>query len=182
MAGNFITSFLYVVLALCLGVVAGPCRPPIDPQKPIRGGDFESGNPFSFSSDSKVHGSISSPGYNSEHMFRSDGMIDNNLLELYQDIYTIGGTPYRCTYNWWFDQYLTTEDYVPYLRIWFNNDVIGNRYPTSAAQTGVWMSGQFYFTSSPGGVDRIWIDAASPQPASDGYNHFQIDNIQCFIN
>ncbi|KAL2673695.1 hypothetical protein Neosp_012138 [[Neocosmospora] mangrovei] len=182
-----------LLLALVAGAFARDCRPrprpPITDNEPIKGGDFEGGrNPFTTSGDDEVGGHIVSPGYDSEHKFQSYNMIDNNLLEMYQDVYTSGGITYTCTYNWYFDNYYETtykngRTYVPYLRFYHNNDLVGNRYPTGESQVGHWLSGSFTFTTSAGGWDRIWIDAASPQPPTgegSGDNALSIDNIQCF--
>ncbi|KAI8712811.1 hypothetical protein NCS52_01380300 [Fusarium sp. LHS14.1] len=158
-----------LLLALVAGAFARDCRPrpPITDDQPIKDGDFEDGkNPFTTSGDDEVGGHIVSPGYDSEHKFQSYNMIDNNLLEMYQD------TTYK-----------NGRTYVPYLRFYHNNDLVGNRYPKGESQVGHWLSGSFTFTTSAGGWDRIWIDAASPQPPTgegSGDNALSIDNIQCF--
>ncbi|RSM03300.1 hypothetical protein CEP52_007480 [Fusarium oligoseptatum] len=163
----------FLLFALIVGAFASDCRPRINDEKPLKGGDFEGGkNPFTTSDDNE---------------FQSYNMVDNNLLEMYQDVYTSGGITYTCTYNWYFDNYYETtykngKTYVPYLRFYQNNDLIGNRYPTGEDQVGDWLSGSITFTTSEGGYDRIWIDAASPQPPTgegSGDNALSIDNIQC---
>ncbi|KPM42358.1 hypothetical protein AK830_g4231 [Neonectria ditissima] len=192
MALRLLHSLLFTAIIGSLGAVAGPCLPPIDNERPIRGGDFEDGkNPFTYSSDSKVRGSIVDGGYESDKKFYSFTMIDNKLLEMYQDIRTLPGTKYRCTYYWYFDTYYETlyDDgyyYVPYIRIYQNDDTeaIGNRYPTGPQQTGGWLDGHFDFTSSATGLDRIWFDAASPQPIDGedgGRNNLSLDQISCQI-
>lgn len=177
---NRILSFFCLALTLS-GSAAGRCLPPIDPENPIINADFEDGTmyPYRFSSSSRTNGNIIQPGYRSEYMFRSFNMIDNNLLEIQQDIRTIGGTYYHCSYNWRFDEYYVYNNRVPYLRIWLNNEIIGNRYPTGPAQAGVWMEGDVYFTTSLNGLDTFYLNAASPQPSEVGENAFELDNLEC---
>ncbi|KAK7424629.1 hypothetical protein QQZ08_008512 [Neonectria magnoliae] len=192
MARRLIHSLLLTALVGSLGVIAGPCLPPIDNERPIKGGDFEDGtNPFTYSGDDEVGGSIVDGGYQSDKKFKSFTMIDNNLLEMYQDIRTIPFTRYYCTYYWYFDYYYRVlydngYHYVPYLRIYKNDETyaIGNRYPTGPGQTGDWLVGNFEFTSSATGLDRIWFDAASPQPIdgpTGGENNLSLDQISCEI-
>lgn len=180
---------ILAAIVSAVSVIASPCHP-IDNEHPLQGGDFEHGNPFIFSKDNEVGGRIVTPGYNSDHKFYSFTMVDNNLLEMYQVIRTSQVGNYRCTYNWYFDHYYETTyrnniTYVPYLRFYHDDELVGNRWPVGDWQTGDWLSGSFEFTSSESGKDTIWVDAASPQPRygeGGGPNYLSLDNIVCSLS
>ncbi|KAF9777098.1 hypothetical protein IL306_004610 [Fusarium sp. DS 682] len=87
---------------------------------------------------------------------------------IYQDVKACPGTTFYCTYRWWWDEYYSISQndgssLVPYVRVYQDDDRIGNRYPTSAAQTKTWINARFQFTMPESGETRIWFVASSPQ-------------------
>jgi len=87
---------------------------------------------------------------------------------IYQDVKACPGTRFYCSYRWKWDQYYSIRQnsgysLVPYFRVYQGDDLIGNRYPTSASQTKTWINGQFEFTIPNSGETRIWFIASSPQ-------------------
>ncbi|RFN47518.1 hypothetical protein FIE12Z_8235 [Fusarium flagelliforme] len=87
---------------------------------------------------------------------------------IYQDVKACPGTTFYCSYRWKWDQYYSIRQnsgysLVPYVRVYQDDDRIGNRYPTDAAQTKVWVNAGFSFTMPESGETRIWFIASSPQ-------------------
>ncbi|CAM1505818.1 Fc.00g114550.m01.CDS01 [Cosmosporella sp. VM-42] len=172
---------------------------------PIKNGGFEEGEePWYLSWSDKSGGYIDSPGYWSDNAFYTNNLHDNRLMEMYQDMVTCPYSSWDCSYRFLFTNYYEfwypdqnrndpyDSPYVPYIRVYFNDDKYptSNRWPTSDWWTGWWIYGEFSFTASSTGRDRIWFDAASPQPLHTqnttqginpgGDNHILIDNIQCW--
>ncbi|KPM43308.1 hypothetical protein AK830_g3263 [Neonectria ditissima] len=157
------------------------CRMPI-----LNGGLETDEDVWRLSGNDQVDASIVSPGYTSDFLLMSDNMFRYRLLEVFQNMRTCGGVKFACDYNWLFSNYYETvingTTYVPYVRFYFNNELVSNRFPVGPEEVGVWMDGSFEFTSSPNGRDRIWIDASSPQPRTGpggGDNFLSVDNIRC---
>jgi hypothetical protein len=113
----------------------------------------------------------------------SNTMFSYRVLEVFQDMQTGGGVNFTCDYKWSFSNYYGTvigvKTYVPYIHFYFNDE--RNRFTGGPQEVGVWMDGSFDFAASPGGRDRISIDAASPQPRTGpggGDNLLSVDNIR----
>ncbi|KAF7546911.1 hypothetical protein G7Z17_g8079 [Cylindrodendrum hubeiense] len=119
---------------------------------PILNGGFESDDDDSWflSGSDEVGGAFVSPGHNSNSMFMSDNMNNYNLLELFQDMRTCGNVKFTCDYDWYFSNYYATPYtyqnadgvfvtiiYVPYIRFFFNEEQISNRFPTDGDGSNV---------------------------------------------
>jgi hypothetical protein len=166
---------------------SSPPQPTCDNVAPIKNGDFETGSltPWRLSTSNTVQTTVSSGGYaGTNFKFNTFNFDYPQYLEMYQDIQTCGNTRFFCTYWWKWDKFYSVRrggtTYVPYVRIWQGNTVIGNRYPESDADTGVWLRGSFEFTTPTDGTSRIWITAESPQnPGVNRRNALALDEIQC---
>ena len=117
---------------------------------------------------------------------------------IYQDVNACAGTTFYCSYRWKWDQYYEIPQsgggsLVPYVRVYQGDDLIGNRYPTSASQTNTWINANFQFTMPESGETTIWFVASSPQGEwinnSDDNckpewvhraNSFALDSVQCY--
>ncbi|KAL5593705.1 hypothetical protein FOBRF1_012807 [Fusarium oxysporum] len=126
------------------------------------------------------------------------GQFDfDKSMWIYQDVKACPGTTFYCSYRWWWDEYYSIPQnsggsLVPYVRVYQDDDRIGNRYPTSAAQTKTWINANFQFTMPDSGETRIWFVASSPQgewinnsddPCTPDWVHrpnsFALDSIDC---
>ncbi|RGP71935.1 hypothetical protein FSPOR_3050 [Fusarium sporotrichioides] len=110
------------------------------------------------------------PGGENDSPYRMQtGQFDfDKSMWIYQDVKACPGTYFSCSYRWWWDEYYTIRQndgssLVPYVRVYQDDDRIGNRYPTSEAQTKTWISARFSFTVPESGETRIWFVASSPQ-------------------
>ncbi|KAF5722349.1 hypothetical protein FMUND_2861 [Fusarium mundagurra] len=134
----------------------------------------------------------------SSYHFQTGQFDADKSLWLYQDIKACPGTRFTCTYNWWWNEYYEIEQddgssLVPYVRVYQGDtNVVGNRWPTSEAQTKTWVPAQFTFTMPSNGKTRIWFIASSPQgewintsddPCNPNWVHrpnwFALDSIAC---
>lgn len=155
----------------------------------VRNGGFETGNfrRWTGSRDNQVNSYVVRPGNRGTNFaLETENMVNNNLLEIYQDITGAQGTRYECTYDWKFTDYYATyyagerKTYIPYVHVYINNEYIDWVSPDNLSK-GTWQTSTFEFTS--GGTDRLWFDCASPQPkrgAGSGTNYLSLDNIACF--
>jgi hypothetical protein len=97
------------------------------------------------------------------------GQFDfDKSMWIYQDVKACPGTRFYCSYRWWWDEYYSIRQndgssLVPYVRVYQDDDRIGNRYPIGAVQTKTWISANFQFTIPDSGETRIWFVASSPQ-------------------
>ncbi|RGP81854.1 hypothetical protein FLONG3_51 [Fusarium longipes] len=126
------------------------------------------------------------------------GQFDfDKSMWIYQDVKACPGTRFYCSYRWWWDEYYAIPQtnggsLVPYVRVYQDDDRIGNRYPTSAAQTKTWINANFQFTVPDSGETRIWFVASSPQgewinnsddPCTPDWVHransFALDSVYC---
>ncbi|RKL16098.1 hypothetical protein BFJ68_g5350 [Fusarium oxysporum] len=126
------------------------------------------------------------------------GQFDfDKSMWIYQDVKACPGTTFYCSYRWWWDEYYSIPQnsggsLVPYVRVYQDDDRIGNRYPTSAEQTKTWISANFEFTMPDSGETRIWFVASSPQgewinnsedPCTPDWVHrpnsFALDSVYC---
>ncbi|KAG7409229.1 hypothetical protein Forpe1208_v011567 [Fusarium oxysporum f. sp. rapae] len=126
------------------------------------------------------------------------GQFDfDKSMWIYQDVKACAGTTFYCSYRWWWDEYYEIPQksggsLVPYIRVYQDDDRIGNRWPTSAAQTKRWISANFEFTVPDSGKTRIWFVASSPQgewinnsddPCTPDWVHrpnsFALDSVYC---
>ncbi|EMT67591.1 hypothetical protein FOC4_g10005693 [Fusarium odoratissimum] len=126
------------------------------------------------------------------------GQFDfDKSMWIYQDVKACPGTTFYCSYRWWWDEYYSIPQnsggsLVPYVRVYQDDDRIGNRYPTSAAQTKTWINANFQFTMPDSGETRIWFVASSPQgewinnsddPCTPDWVHrpnsFALDSVYC---
>ncbi|ENH63649.1 hypothetical protein FOC1_g10004257 [Fusarium oxysporum f. sp. cubense race 1] len=126
------------------------------------------------------------------------GQFDfDKSMWIYQDVEACPGTTFYCSYRWWWDEYYSIPQnsggsLVPYVRVYQDDDRIGNRYPTSAAQTKTWINANFQFTMPDSGETRIWFVASSPQgewinnsedPCTPDWVHrpnsFALDSVYC---
>ncbi|KAM0293694.1 hypothetical protein HYE67_007902 [Fusarium culmorum] len=139
------------------------------------------------------------PGDEGDPSYRfQTGQFDfDKGMWIYQDVKACPGTRFYCSYRWKWDQYYSIRQnnggsLVPYVRVYQDDDRIGNRYPTSASQTKTWIDAQFQFTIPESGETRIWFIASSPQGEwinnSDDDcmpewvhrpNSFALDSVQC---
>ncbi|GKU05606.1 hypothetical protein FLAG1_08484 [Fusarium langsethiae] len=110
------------------------------------------------------------PGGENDSSYRMQtGQFDfDKSMWIYQDVKACPGTYFSCSYRWWWDEYYTIRQndgssLVPYVRVYQDDDRIGNRYPTSEAQTKTWIPARFSFTVPESGETRIWFVASSPQ-------------------
>ncbi|WKT51884.1 hypothetical protein QSH57_002398 [Fusarium oxysporum f. sp. vasinfectum] len=126
------------------------------------------------------------------------GQFDfDKSMWIYQDVKACPGTTFYCSYRWWWDEYYSIPQnsggsLVPYVRVYQDDDRIGNRYPTSVAQTKTWINANFQFTMPDSGETRIWFVASSPQgewinnsedPCTPDWVHrpnsFALDSVYC---
>ncbi|KAH7151746.1 hypothetical protein B0J13DRAFT_546752 [Dactylonectria estremocensis] len=167
------------------------CAPNPEPEcttnfyNPIVNGNFETGSlcPWKLSADNEVCGYVGDQGADgTSHAFRTPtNMRDNNYLEMYQDIKTCGRAKVQCSYSWYWDKYYNADGYVPYVRIWNDNENVGNRFPESDDDAGYFHNVQtIEFYTPESGRARIWITAQSPQDRCVGDNWFSIDEFQCW--
>ncbi|KAI1058868.1 hypothetical protein LB507_004169 [Fusarium sp. FIESC RH6] len=140
------------------------------------------------------------PGAEGDAAYRfQTGQFDfDKGMWIYQDVNACAGTTFYCSYRWKWDQYYEIPQkrggsLVPYVRVYQGDDMIGNRYPTSASQTNTWINARFQFTMPESGETTIWFVASSPQGEwinnSDDDckpewvhrpNSFALDSVQCY--
>ncbi|KAF4441036.1 hypothetical protein FACUT_3065 [Fusarium acutatum] len=126
------------------------------------------------------------------------GQFDfDKSMWIYQDVKACPGTRFYCSYKWWWDEYYAIRQsngnsLVPYVRVYQDDDRIGNRYPTGPSQTKTWINANFQFTVPDSGETRIWFVASSPQgewinnsddPCTPDWVHrpnsFALDSVYC---
>lgn len=157
----------------------------------VRNGGFESGGSQRWRADkyNQLSFSVTLTGNRgTKYALQSGNMWDNKLLEIYQDTLAVEGVRYKCVYDWKFTNYYSTwyagegSYYIPYIHVYLRDswDVIDWVSPTEDTK-GTWQTSSFEFTATGG--DRIWFDAASPQPnrgQGSGQNRLYLDNIACY--
>ncbi|KAF4341935.1 hypothetical protein FBEOM_4101 [Fusarium beomiforme] len=133
----------------------------------------------------------------SPYRFQTGQFDFDKGMWIYQNVKACPGTRFYCSYRWWWDEYYAIPQnsggsLVPYVRVYQDDDRIGNRYPTSAAQTKTWIPASFSFTMPDSGETTIWFVASSPQgewintsddPCTPNWVHrpnsFRLDSVYC---
>ncbi|RSL56214.1 hypothetical protein CEP54_008943 [Fusarium duplospermum] len=120
-------------------------------------------------------------------VMETEKLYDNYEIRLWQDARSCKGVRFSCTFEYYWDKYYEVElydsdgelgTYVPYFRMWWNDDKIGEDWPVRVSNTGRWWTGTIEFTAT-GRWDTLWIYAASPQSKSTGDNFMRFDNFVC---
>ncbi|KAL2207885.1 hypothetical protein CC79DRAFT_1321905 [Sarocladium strictum] len=157
----------------------------------VRNGGFESGTYQRWRADeyNQLDFSITRTGNRgTKYALQSGNMWNNYLLEIYQNTLAVEGVRYKCVYDWKFTNYYSTwyagegKYFIPYIHVYLRDswDAVDWVSPTEDTK-GTWQTSSFEFTAVGG--DRIWFDAASPQPnkgAGSGQNKLYLDNIACY--
>lgn len=120
-------------------------------------------------------------------VMETEKLYDNYEIRLWQDARSCKGVRFSCTFEYYWDKYYEVQlynsdgelgTYVPYFRMWWNDDKIGEDWPVRVSNTGRWWTGTIEFTAT-GRWDTLWIYAASPQSKSTGNNFMRFDNFVC---
>ncbi|KAM0426382.1 hypothetical protein ACHAPT_008428 [Fusarium lateritium] len=129
------------------------------------------------------------------NVMQTDTLYENLEFRVWQDAKTCKGVRFRCTFEYYWDKHYSVEltnskgevdTYVPYFRMWWNDDKIKEDWTARSSDAGRWWTATVEFTAT-GGWDTLWIYAASPQKlkvegesnANRGNNFMRFDNFIC---